>query len=392
MSRKSLLIIGGTGVLSTAVVSEALRQGLKVTIINRGNRMNIIPHGVELIKSDVHDRPKVESLLVNRHFDTVIDFICFNKKQIEYSFDLFKNYASQYVFISSACVYDTTIPGLKDEDSPKVLKDWNYSVNKWDCEEYLKKKGEEANIPYTIVRPCITYDNTRIPYGIVPPYGYHWTFVSRILCDKPIITWDLGKARWNMMRVEDFAVGVCSIIGNKAAFGEVFNISGDVAYSWEDVLCTLEDILKKKITRVDIPSSVYRNLDKENSGRICGRSMDLIVSNAKIKGLCPQFGTKIGLREGLEMTLESYKSHNYQKGIDWKYDANVDRIIRQWCTKNKIEIDTHMVSYMDYLGNATFCNRIEYWLTYHELRSLYIFPVRIWRKLLKIFKKDIQYK
>ena len=33
-----LLIIGGSGLLSGAVMDEALRNGIEVTVINRGNR------------------------------------------------------------------------------------------------------------------------------------------------------------------------------------------------------------------------------------------------------------------------------------------------------------------------------------------------------------------
>ena len=37
-----ILIIGGTGVLSSAVVNVALKQGLKVTMINRGHGFSLL--------------------------------------------------------------------------------------------------------------------------------------------------------------------------------------------------------------------------------------------------------------------------------------------------------------------------------------------------------------
>jgi len=54
-------------------------------------------------------------------------------------------------------------------------------------------------------------DDTHIPYGISPQYGYHWTLIARILSGKPIIRWNGGINRCNMMRVEDFAVGVIGL-------------------------------------------------------------------------------------------------------------------------------------------------------------------------------------
>ena len=55
----NVLIIGGTGVLSSAVTNEALRQGFKVTMINRGSRSNLIPDNVEFLKSDKNDLKKI---------------------------------------------------------------------------------------------------------------------------------------------------------------------------------------------------------------------------------------------------------------------------------------------------------------------------------------------
>ena len=52
MALMKLLIIGGTGVLSSAVVNEALKQNIEVSIVNRGKKKNIIPDGVKLIKAD----------------------------------------------------------------------------------------------------------------------------------------------------------------------------------------------------------------------------------------------------------------------------------------------------------------------------------------------------
>ena len=351
-----LLIVGGTGVLSTAVVREALDKGMDVTVINRGNRKARIPEGVELIQSNIKDLEFIKSALEGRHFNAVIDFLCYNKEQIAYSLELFKDVADQYVFISTACVYDTSIPGIKTEDSPKGLKDWNYSTDKWECEQYLVKKAAEYGITYTIVRPCITYDDTRIPYGIMPPYGYHWTLVARILAGKPVITWDGGSACWNMMRVEDFAVGVVGLIGNPEAFGEAFNICGDDPVSWSEVLDTLGKVLDKEVIRLDIPSERLKKYCPGRVGEISGRSYDAVIDNSKIKRVVPEFKQKINLEEGITKTVEAYKCQNYQKGIDWRFDALWDYII----VKEKGLKKSYKTGFINYLGKASLKDKLKY--------------------------------
>ena len=352
----NLLIVGGTGVLSTAVVREALDKGLDVTIINRGNRRGRIPQGVELIQSDIKDSVFIKGALEGRHFNAVIDFLCYNKEQIAYSLELFKDVAEQYIFISSACVYDTSIPGIKTEDSPKGLKDWKYSTDKWESEQYLVNSASRYGINYTIVRPCITYDDTRIPYGIMPPYGYHWTLVARILAGKPVITWDEGSARWNMMRVEDFAVGVVGLIGNPRVYGEAFNICGDDPVSWLEVLDTLGRVLGKEVIKLDVTSAKLKKYCPGREGEISGRAYDAVIDNSKIKSVVPEFKQKISLEEGIVKTIEAYRSQNYQKGIDWRFDALWDFII--W--KEKGQDRKVKTGFRDYLRNAAIKDRLSY--------------------------------
>ena len=356
----NLLIVGGTGVLSLAVVKEALKKGLDVTVINRGNRKGRLPENVELVQSDVADESNVRNKLCGRHFDAVIDFICYNKEQISYSLSLFKDYADQYIFISSACVYDTSLPGMKDEESPKGFKEWKYSTDKCEAEQYLTEKSAELGVNFSIIRPCVTYDFTRIPYGIMPMYGYHWTLVERILNGKPVITWDGGNARWNIMHVDDFAVGVVGIVGNHKAYGQAFNVCGDIPYSWNEVLDTLGVILGCEIKRFDITSAEFKSFCQGRSGEISGRAADAVIDNSKIKRIVPEFEQKISIEEGIRRTIEAYRAQNYQKGIDWRFDAQWDFIIKK---KNKGKISC---GFKNYLGRATMKDRLAFFLVFHQ--------------------------
>ena len=378
-----LLVIGGTGLLSGAVVSEAIRNKWDVTIVIRGSKISLVPKGVNIIQTDYRNRPFMETALKGKHYDAVVDFICYNKEQIAYSIDLLHTVADQYLFISTTYVYDISIPGIKTEESKKIFLDWNYSVNKWACECLLREKAKELKFNYSIIRPCVTYDDTRIPYGVMPPYGYHWTICARILAGKPIIRWDKGTTRWNMMRVEDFSVGVVGIIGNKQAYNEAYNLSGDNAYEWNDVISIVEEFLGKKAVICDMTSSEYKSFYPKRSGEIVGRSLDAIISNRKIKALVPSYNTTCSLREGLFKTLEAYKSQNYQKGIDWEYDANLDLIITLYCKKHNINLKSYNLGFTDYLGTATLSDKKRYWMEYHS-NSICVKSIR---KLSKIVSR-----
>ena len=366
-----ILIIGGTGVLSSAVTVEAMKQGIAVTMINRGRRK--MPEDIELIKADMNDQSTIVSKLGDRNFDAVIDFLCYTDAQTEKSVKLYSNYTKQYFYISSCAVYDTsTLNGqMADEESKKVLPIWKYSVDKWESEQKLRALLDGTDVKYTIIRPSVTYGNTRIPYGIMPPYGYHWTLCARILADKPIITWNGGNNRCNMTRVEDFAVGVVGLIGNPKAYNEAFNICGDETPTFSEVLDVVGEMLGKKVIRVDIAPKFYAKECPLKAGEILGgRSIDTVNSNNKIKEAVPSFRQTCNIREGIKKTIEAYRQQNYQKGIDWSFDAETDRIIKAWLKKNNQDLKKFRVGFIDYLGTAGFKNKKTYWLTLHKKNPL----------------------
>lgn len=381
----NILIIGGTGVLSSAVTAEALNKGIGVTMINRGNRE--IPKGVELIKSDKDNLDYIAKQLEGRFFDAVMDYLCFTDSQTEKSVQFYKKYTKQYFYISSCAVYNTELLAgrMADEDSPKVLSIWKYSVDKWASERKIAKLFEGSKVKYTIIRPSVTYGDTRIPYGISPKYGYHWTLAARILAGKPIITWNGGRNRCNMTRVEDFAVGVVGLIGNEKAYSEAFNVCGDDAPTFKDVLNVMSEFLCKEVITVDVSSEFYAKEIPSRAGEILGgRSIDTINSNEKLKATVPAFKQTYSLKEGVFKTLNAYKDQNYQIGIDWEFDANTDRIIKKWCQKEGVDSKQYHLGFKDYLGTATIKDRIKYWFIYHNMYGAYMFPIRIKNKLKKI--------
>ena len=377
-----ILLVGGTGVLSVAVTQQALNQRHEVYMINRGNRMEWIPVGIHLLKADIYDEKKIVALLDNMYFDAIIDFICYNDKQLEYSFNLFKDRTSQYVFISSCAVYNSAICRDCDEDAPKNLPVWQYSIDKNKSEELLVRLAKNSSTHYTIIRPSVTYGNTRIPYGICPPYGYHWTIVERILHDKPIVTWNKGENFCNIMHVEDFSIGVVGLLGNQQAYNEAFNVVGDTTPSWKDVLDILSDLLNKEIKTFDVPSEYYASEIPERRGEIeGGRSLSVTCSNQKLKSVVKGFEQTVSLQKGLKRTLDYYKSHNYIYGIDYAFDADTDRIIAKYAKEKKISVKGLNLHYIDYLNEKKWINFFKYFAARNGNCLLIKVIKRLYRKL-----------
>jgi hypothetical protein len=86
--------------------------------------------------------------------------------------------------------------------------------------------------------------------------------------------------------------------------------------------------------------------------------------------------------EGVAKTVTAYKEQNFQLGIDWRYDADSDRIINKWCKIKGISRQGLHLRFVDYLGNATLRDR----MTYAKVRYKDSFALRAIRRIRKIFK------
>ena len=104
--KKKALFIGGTGIISTAIVKRLVNElDWEVWVINRGNRSEVLPKEVHTIKADINDEEDVLTKLGNLSFDTVCEFIGFTVPQVERDFRLFAGRTKQYIFTSSASAY-----------------------------------------------------------------------------------------------------------------------------------------------------------------------------------------------------------------------------------------------------------------------------------------------
>ncbi len=98
-----VLFIGGTGNISTSVSKLCVEKGIELFHLNRGKSGVKVP-GVKSIKGDINEKD-LKSKLQKYNWDVVVDWIAFNTNDIERDIKLFKNKTKQFIFISSASIY-----------------------------------------------------------------------------------------------------------------------------------------------------------------------------------------------------------------------------------------------------------------------------------------------
>ena len=319
----SVLFIGGTGRISTSCVREAVRQGLDVTVLNRGRTSERpLPAEVSLVTADVNDPQSVRSALGDRYFDAVVNWVNFTPDQVRRDIDLFAGRTGQYLFISSASAYQTPPTHLPVvESTPLKNPFWQYSRDKIACEELLVKAYRDDDFPVTIIRPSHTYDETMLPFD------GGWTVVDRMRAGKPVIVHGDGTSLWTLTNSRDFAVGFTGLLAKEAAIGEAFHITGDEAPTWNQIFGYVADaagVAEPKLVHV-ASDAIAAAAPDWGAGLLGDKAHSMVFDNAKVKALVPEFGRdttpyKLGARE----VIAWYDANPEHKIVDAEADAAMD--------------------------------------------------------------------
>ena len=321
VSRLRVLSIGGTGNISRAVTELLTRRGVDLTLLNRGQ--SDTTGDVRSIHADIRDGQAVADALRNERFDVVIDWIAFTPEHVATDIELFAGIVSQYVFISSASVYQQPSPVYPlVEDAPLGNPGWQYATDKIACEDLLRR---ETGFPSTIVRPAHTYGETRIPTAVD---GEGYTIVDRMRRGKQVIVHDDGTSLWTLTHNTDFARALAGLLGNAAAVGESFHLTSDFALTWDQVTETIAAAAGLEPDIVHIPSeriaAVDPGLGKE---LLCDKRNSLVFDNSKLKRFVPGFEATVSFTDGIERSLAWFGADPARQRIDAGRDALLDRII-----------------------------------------------------------------
>ena len=315
-----VLFIGGTGNISLPCVAEAVSAGYDVTVFNRSVTGADLPPGVTSIAGDMKD-PVAYDALGKGGFDVVCQFIAFAPAQVAADIAVFSGNTGQYIFISSASVYEKPPRNhIITEKTPTVNPYWAYSQNKIACEAMLKAT---SNFPWTIVRPSHTV-RTMLPtlFNEGDPVAH------RMLAGKPIIVAGDGATPWTLTRSADFAVPFVGLFGRGVARGQDFHITSDNAYAWDDIYRTIAAGLGVSADIVHVPTDTLVRYFPDWEGPLRGdKTWAALFDNAKIKRAAGDFAAARHLSEVLAEPIASFKSRLAADGPkSSKLDPLIDRI------------------------------------------------------------------
>jgi nucleoside-diphosphate-sugar epimerase len=319
-----VLLIGGTGIISTACTELALSRGIDVTLLNRSQRAPIA--GAKTLVADISDRAAASRALEGKTWDAVADFIAFTPADVESRLALLRGRTAQYVFISSASAYQKPLERSPiTESTPLSNPFWDYSRNKIACEELLVR---EASFPSTIIRPSLTYGNTIVPLA-VNSWLKSFTAVDRMRRGLPVIVPGDGLTLWTLTHNSDFAKGLVGLLGNARALGQAYHITSEEALTWNQVYLQTAEAAGAPAPRlVHMASDFITACVPSMVGTLTGdKSNCAVFDNSKIRAAVPGYAATLPYREGIARTIAWYDAEPSRKVIDTEACATWDRLI-----------------------------------------------------------------
>lgn len=318
------LFIGGSGVISSACVWEAVAQGIDLTVLNRGKTSKrALPPNINTLTADARNKAELEAVLAQKTFDVVVDFIAFTPEHIQLDLDVFTGKTKQFVFISTASAYQKPVNHLPiTESTPLHNPHWDYSRKKIACEDALIQAHRQNGFPVTIIRPSHTYDKTLFPF-----LGGTTTF-ARMQQGKPVLIIGDGTSLWTLTHHKDFAKGLVGLLGNPKTIGETFHITSDEAMPWNYIYQSIADAAQLELHPVHAPSELIARFSAEKGPGLLGDKMhSVIFDNTKLKRFVPTYQATIPYRQGAQELVEYYLDHPNQIVIDPVLDKLHDDVI-----------------------------------------------------------------
>jgi nucleoside-diphosphate-sugar epimerase len=241
-----LLIIGGTGNISTPLTKVLQGKGHDITLFNHdASRPGWLLPEVKVISGERSDLPLFENqIFAGGHYDCVIDMICFEPEDAVKDVTMFKNRTRQFIFCSTVDVYPKTAAcyPINEELEIGALKSFEYAWKKVECEKTLWNAHHRSYFQLTVIRPAATYNESWSPG--VHSFGGQTYHLDRIRRGKPVIMHGDGTSIWVASYRDDTANAFVGAAGNMAAFGQAYNVTGDELMTHNQMWRTIARVME----------------------------------------------------------------------------------------------------------------------------------------------------
>ena len=174
------------------------------------------------------------------------------------------------------------------------------------------------------MRPSHTYDEAS------PPLPGDWTVIDRIARGAEVVVPGDGTSLWTLTHADDFAQGLVGLLGNARAIGEVFHVTSDDVYTWDQIYTIIGAALGAEPRLVHIPADdiAAGAPDWFWSELILGDlSHSAVFDNSKVRRYVPDYAPRLTFHAAARDIIGWRAGHLADCRPDPFTDAVVDRLV-----------------------------------------------------------------
>lgn len=323
---KRVLVTGGAGFIGSEVVSQLIKSGAMVTVLDNfsSGKKHYLPKNknMKIVKGDIRDEKIVARVIKDQEAVVNLAALPFIPDSYFYPGDFFSvntigsvnmlwnsiksKTTDLFIHISTSEVYGSAQTVPMNENHPTAPHS-TYAVSKLAADRAAFTLHKENGFPVVVIRPFNSFGPRFTEPYIIPE------IMNQILRGNKELTLGNIHSSRDFTFVEDTANGILRCLQEKKAIGEIINIGSGKEISIHDLAKKIAKISKKKI-KIKYDESRERPYDVNR----------LLADNSKARKIL-KWRPKISVEKGLAMT---YKWAQKNKVI---FSAPFSR----WYYKNK---------------------------------------------------------
>lgn len=323
-----VLIIGGTGLISSSITHFLTARGDEVLHYNRG-RADLYPNppGVTTIHGDRTDYPAFARQVAEMGaLDCVMDMVGYQPDDAESVVRALRGRVGHFIFCSTVDVYRKPADRYPYTEAEGYGGLNTYSRNKVAQERTLLAAHHPTAFPVTIIRPAYTYGEGR---GPIHTFGFSTTYVDRIRKGKPIVVHGDGSSFWIACHRDDVARAFVAAAGQAHTFGKAYHTAGEEWLTWHQYHQQVADAIGARPPAfIHIPTAALGQLAPERAA--------ITVENLQFNNIFDNtaartdldFRTTIAWREGARRMVAWLDAHDQIADSDG--DPFEDQLIARW--------------------------------------------------------------
>jgi nucleoside-diphosphate-sugar epimerase len=269
-----ILMIGGTGFISSYLCHELVKRKHEVTLFNRVKSRPIlpVPENVKRIIGDRNNPNDLKNTIQGKGlYDVVYDMTAYHGEQSRTAVKTFYGKTGRFIHCSTVSVYmisnKVRCPITEDQNQRDVMPYFprnpfgmDYGIQKRECETILWQNHDPENFSVSMLRP--TYVS-----GPGDPTLRDFFWIERIQDGKPLLIPGSGDFSFQQVYVKDVAKAFADLPEKDRTIGEAYNIAAEEIFTLYEYLSELALLMDQNPEYVHVNQDVFDRLPFSMSPR-----------------------------------------------------------------------------------------------------------------------------